>query len=304
MKGLRTFVISMLAMFLAFLSPLANAAEAIGQVISLTGTAEVVRATDETQQPLKFRDSIFLNDRIITAARSQVRLLLKDDSVIKVSPKSELLVNELVVGPADQSRTTVKLLKGKLRSFVGKRLGANARFEVHTSVAVAGVRGTDFEVLTYNPTFVRCFEGQVRVDNIQEAITDFVILGANTFTQIMAGQPPTPPQHIPPTENLYRKTGRAEQGDEEAEEDEKADEDLSSDESGQVEDKLEEGGQAFTPDFDQSLLGDVQGAGPSPSDLLQDQLLYGDSHQEQLDTIIDSPVPGIAVPIQIDIPSP
>lgn len=271
----------------------AQAAESVARVVALSGSAEVIRGADQSRQALQGQDAIFLNDRLITAARSQVKLLLRDDSVLKIAPQSELLIDAQLLGPGNESRTTLKLLKGKLRAFVGKQLGANSRFEVHTSVAVAGVRGTDFEVLTVNPSLVRCYTGRVGVKNSRADIKGEVILTPNTFTRVYAERPPSPPEFIPPGENLYRRAQEAEDKEEKIEDEETADRELSEAEAEEVEEGLLKDGQ-------------LPGAQPSPSspDALQDDLLYGDPNEGQLDTIEENPSPGMQLPLDIRIPSP
>jgi hypothetical protein len=285
------------------------AAESVGRVVAVSGKADVIRSSDNSRHELAFKDPIFLNDRIITAASSQVKLLLNDDSILKVSPTSELRVSEQVVGPGEESRTTVNLLKGKLRSIIGKQLGGNSRFEVHTDVAVAGVRGTDFEVLAAGETLVRCFTGVVQVGNIDPKILQFVLLNANMFTRVLKGQAPTPPAFIAPGERLRSKLSKGE-GDESGEEDSgEGDEGDSGEGDGLIEDELDQ----LDGEEDDRVTGDD--TLPSPPDttmtektlLLGDVLeneIYGDPSKGQVEIVVEPAATGVAVPIDITIPAP
>jgi len=297
-------------LFLAiFGQQLAVAADMVGKVVAVSGRAEVIRSSDRSRHPLAFKDAVFLNDRIVTAAASQVKLLLNDDSILKVSPTSELLVSEQVVGPGDESRTTVNLLKGKLRSIIGKKLGGNSRFEVHTDVAVAGVRGTDSEVLAAGETLVRCFTGLVQVGNIDPNILKSVLLKANTFTRVLKGQVPTPPAFIPPGERLRSKLSKETRD--------------SSGDEGEGDDGAGEGGEseALIEDELGQLEGEQNGGLPdgtglpSPPDstmldktLLYENILendiYGDPSKGQIEIVVEPAVTGIAVPLDVTIPAP
>lgn len=301
---IRTVIKAGLLLFILLWQQQLLAAAAIGRVVAVSGKAEVVRSSDNSRHPLAFNDAIFLNDRIVTAAASQVKLLLNDDSILKVSPTSELLVSEQVVGPGDESRTTVNLLKGKLRSIIGKKLGANSRFEVHTDVAVAGVRGTDFEVLAAGETLVRCFTGLVQVGNIDPNIPKTVLLKANMFTRVLKGQSPTPPAFIAPGERLHSKLSKGAKS---------GAGDAASSEGGESEalidnelSQLEGGLGGNLPD------GSGLPAAPDSTMLYKSQLyesilendLYGDPSKGQIEIVIEPAVTGVAVPINVTIPAP
>ena len=175
----------------------------VGKAITVIGQVDVVREAGESLR-LKRMAEIYLNDLVSTAERAKAKLLLNDNSILKVAPASELRISAMLVGTAEEDKTVIDLLKGRVRSLVGKRLGATSRYEVHTREAVAGVRGTDF-VVWINPegfTVVRCFEGSIEVSNADPAVGGSVILGPNTFSVVGVGVAPTPPAYIEPDEPL------------------------------------------------------------------------------------------------------
>lgn len=175
----------------------ALAADIVGQFIVARGGVELQSKTDGKLSTPKVGDDIHLNDTIITKDNGFAKLLLKDKSILKVSPSSQLTVSIQLVGKQD-SNTTINLLRGKLRALVVEKVGVNSKYEVHTSVAVAGVRGTDFEVTSLDSTTVRCYTGHVWINNIDNSIKGGVMLGPNTYTKINPGQPPLEPLPIPP----------------------------------------------------------------------------------------------------------
>ena len=287
---IRYLVILLLSFFAASL----QAAAPVAQVVAVSGGVTVVRSDSGATQPLVAKAEIYLNDLIKTDDLGRVKLLLGDDSLLKVSPASELRVSEMVVGPSDESRTTLNLLKGKLRSLVGKKLGANSRFEVHTSVAVAGVRGTDFEVLALHLTLIRCFEGLVEVGNLNEAVPGTVMLTANTYTQVLPDQAPSQPEFIAPSESIESKAGMAEQegGVEEM--------------SGSELDELDELESELLEEEAESDFFEVDEGWEEPfisGELLEEQL-FGDVINGQIETVVEQPGNSSSLPIDITIPAP
>ena len=286
----RYLVILLLSFFAASL----QAAAPVAQVVAVSGGVTVVRSDSGATQPLVAKAEIYLNDLIKTDDLGRVKLLLGDDSLLKVSPASELRVSEMVVGPSDESRTTLNLLKGKLRSLVGKKLGANSRFEVHTSVAVAGVRGTDFEVLALHLTLIRCFEGLVEVGNLNETVPGTVMLTANTYTQVLPDQAPSQPEFIAPSESIESKADMAEQegGVEEM--------------SGSELDELDELESELLEEEAESDFFEVDEGWEEPfisGELLEEQL-FGDVINGQIETVVEQPGNSSSLPIDITIPAP
>lgn len=88
---------------------------------------------------------VYVNDRIVTGEASKVQIIFRDDSVITLSPNSELVIDANVFDQRSGRRESVmSLLQGKIRSVVGEAYSKNnSKFEIHTRTATAGVRGTE-----------------------------------------------------------------------------------------------------------------------------------------------------------------
>jgi len=185
--------------------------KAVGKVATVVGDADVVRASSKLPLPLAFKDPVYLNDRIKTGVGSQVKILLNDNSILKVGPSSELLIDEMAIGQDEESQSTIELIKGKIRSLIGKRLGSKSEFRIKTSVAVAGVRGTDFEVWapSSKETLVRCFEGKVLVSHLLPEVEGNVMLTPNTYTEVEGKSPPSASEAIKPEEKIEDKAKKA-----------------------------------------------------------------------------------------------
>jgi hypothetical protein len=126
-------------------APEAPAAASAGSITFLDGDAS--RIANGITVKLKSGAPIYQGDFIETARRTRVELTLIDQSVLRLGPlsKVELAAAAFGQGPDDR-KVSAKLRVGNVWASVTKALGGEARFEVKTENAVAGVRGTTFRV--------------------------------------------------------------------------------------------------------------------------------------------------------------
>lgn len=133
--------LSALVLTLVPVSAWAQAQPQVGIVTTLEGQATVSRLATPASLPLKFKDSIFERDKINTAEKSIVKVLMGGKAVVTVRELSVLTITE------DLGKTTVNLESGKIAVSVARQLmKPGDRLEVHTPNAVAAVRGTIFVV--------------------------------------------------------------------------------------------------------------------------------------------------------------
>src|SRR5881409_2869418 len=115
------------------------AAQKAGVVTALEGNVTATRAAVPQPVVLKFKDDVFVNDRVVTGDRSLARLLLGGKAVVTVRERSALTITEV------PGRSTVDLDSGKIAVAVAKdRMRPGEQIEVKTPNAVAAVRGTVF----------------------------------------------------------------------------------------------------------------------------------------------------------------
>jgi hypothetical protein len=109
----------------------------VGVVTTLAGNATVARAALPGPQPLRFKDNVFLRDRISTAERSIVRVLLGGKALVTVRELSALTITE------DVGRSTIDLSSGKIAMGVlRQRMRPGEVIEIRTPNAIAAIRGT------------------------------------------------------------------------------------------------------------------------------------------------------------------
>src|SRR2546425_11800152 len=66
-----------------------------GVVTTLLGTATVSRASLSQPLPLKFKDDVFVQDRVITGDDSVARILLGGKAIVTVRQRSSLAITEV-----------------------------------------------------------------------------------------------------------------------------------------------------------------------------------------------------------------
>jgi len=137
--------------FMAY--PMMNAqAASVGVVISVSGDAWLL--TGGAKKQLNRGDSLQSFQTVVTGDNGRVRLLMEDKSKMYLSPKSRLKLQEYEVKKGQLISASFNMLWGKVRFIVNKLRKSTASFNVHTSTAVLGVRGTEYNVFVAMPTGV------------------------------------------------------------------------------------------------------------------------------------------------------
>ena len=119
----------------------AQTAQPAGIVTTLSGRAAVARASLPPPMPLRFKDDVYRRDRISTAQKSLVRVLLGGKALVTVRELSVLTIDE-GFGRANLDLSEGKVAVGVLQS----RMRPGEVLEIRTPTAVAAVRGTFFAV--------------------------------------------------------------------------------------------------------------------------------------------------------------
>lgn len=108
-----------------------------GVVTAVQGQSTVARPVLPQPVPLKFRDDVFVRDRIDTRENSVVRLLLGGKAVVTVRELASFTVTE------EPGRAVVDLQAGTLALGVAKKLlKPGESIEIRTPNAIAAVRGS------------------------------------------------------------------------------------------------------------------------------------------------------------------
>ena len=177
---------------LAFVSH-AAAQERAGVVTTLEGKVTVVRASAAEPSPLKFRDAIFVRDRIATDKDSFARVLLGGRAVVTIREYSTVTITE-VPGVA-----TVDVASGRVAVAVAReRMRPGDLIEVRTPNAVAGIRGTVIvaEVFDSRHSVITVLKGVIDVTRLDAGrlVGSSTIL--NALQQVTIGGAVSSPQPV------------------------------------------------------------------------------------------------------------
>jgi hypothetical protein len=138
MRGWRRPALAWLAVAVYLLpaSAFAQATKA-GVVTTLEGNVTAARAVAPQPVVLKFKDDVYLQDRVVTGEQSFARLLLGGKAVVSIRERSAVTITEV------PGRSTIDIESGKIALSVARdRMQPGEVINIKTPNAVAGVRGT------------------------------------------------------------------------------------------------------------------------------------------------------------------
>ena len=135
------------------------------EVTFLEGHAGHTPVGAASATPLKTGDQLTQGEIVQTESRSRLELRLDDKSLLRLGPGSQLKLTEANFASDGTRKLSVKLFFGNLWARVTSAVNGDQRFAVETENAVAGVRGTTFQVdaRTDKSVLVRVFDGAVAV---------------------------------------------------------------------------------------------------------------------------------------------
>lgn len=173
----------------------AQAPMPIGRVAALEGDVMGRHTGSSAAERLSVQSPVYQDDLIQTLAASKVKLVLVDGTMLTLGPESALRLTEYVYTPQSSSqKSVVQVFFGAFRAVVQKVFPGGI-VEVHTSNAVAAVRGTDWMArVGTDATAVVVLEGMVSVRQARPDVAAAVVLTAGMGTDVLADQAPTPPK--------------------------------------------------------------------------------------------------------------
>lgn len=127
------------------------------EITYVKGKVEVQRGSEWI--PLKPGDKVAQSEMISTGFQSEAKVKLID-SIMCLGPVTRITLEELSAGKS-QDNVNVYLKTGSVRSQVNHTASKRVNYQVHTAIAVASARGTDYTVFDSNETLVT--EGIVAV---------------------------------------------------------------------------------------------------------------------------------------------
>jgi tetratricopeptide (TPR) repeat protein len=160
--------------------------------VSKTSGEVLFRSVDNTNYvSLKNGQSLAEGNWVKTGKKGWIELLLSDGSKFTIANNSELELGSFMVSK-EKKEGNFTLTQGKLRASVVKLGGQQTDIKVRSRTAVAGIRGTEFLMLSEGPANVFFGnEGIVKVSGSGEDVTPPLLPG--TMTQNTRGYTPLEP---------------------------------------------------------------------------------------------------------------
>ena len=135
---------------------------AVGQVTALEGDADRTPPRGSSMA-LQLNSPIELGDTL-RVVHGHLKITLNDESVVVLPEGSSLVVDEAKFRDEEREGVTLRLLAGSAWAAVTQVLGeGSSHFEIQTDRAVAGVRGTVFQIDAGGEPLVSVEEGRVAV---------------------------------------------------------------------------------------------------------------------------------------------
>jgi hypothetical protein len=189
----RVAVLLTLALFYSGVLGRLAAAQVIGTITGLSGTATVQRSNGAAPMPLAVRSEINEGDLLRTGPGARLRITFRDDTVLSLGADTELNLDHfMAAAPPGGVGRLFTLARGYLRTVVG-RLQPDTLFEVHSPSMVAAVRGTDWiESYAGGTTEIFVAEGRVLATGTVDRDSNWVLLNAGEGVSFIAGAPHTP----------------------------------------------------------------------------------------------------------------
>ena len=135
---------------LSLISPASASAESVGVFTEISGTVEIRSLINDEFRQAKIGESVDVSDAIYTHDNARAEITFNDGNLIRLASKTRLKVKEYVISGSDSSEV-INLLRGTIRNIVKVVFDPDfqekkGKYEIHTPIAVCGVRGTDFFV--------------------------------------------------------------------------------------------------------------------------------------------------------------
>lgn len=172
--------------------PTAGAGQNVeGSTTMVKGSVEIQRPGESEWKTLAPKDGLPAGSRVRSGADGEADLLLAEKSAVRLKPGTEIEIsrNEMVDGA---QKIEVKIDAGRLLHRFDRQ-NPNFEYRVKTPSAVAGIRGTQFELSAApDQTRVRVLRGRVGVENSAGSVE----VAEKQGTLIGAGQAPASPQEL------------------------------------------------------------------------------------------------------------
>ena len=176
-----------LSLLLPVGKPARAAANAIGKVSKVKGTASLLR--DGTQSILTGGEEMVAGDIVTTLAESRLRIALADGSQLNLGELTRVTVAQFDFSPETMSREAAFDLQSGLLQAITAKAAAGSSFVIRTSNTVAATRATEWIVEAKKAeTSVFVLEGKVDVAESALGFRSLPSIDQDKAMRLIAGQ--------------------------------------------------------------------------------------------------------------------
>ncbi|MGJ8693604.1 MAG: FecR family protein [Thalassotalea sp.] len=144
--SIKTKLVTSTLLILAFTQS-SYAVDIAGKTMVARGQVEAKSMDDSSARALKRRSEVFANDVVTTGANSKTQLRMTDGGMIALKENSELIISQYKLNAnGEKGSVVLDLVEGGLRSITGAIKADNGDYQLNTSIASIGIRGTHYEV--------------------------------------------------------------------------------------------------------------------------------------------------------------
>ncbi len=173
---------------------------------SVTGKVEIRGHKGHMLRIAEKDATVVEGERLVTGANAQANLQIFDGSEIKISPSSDVWLDQLQKPDTNNKIIKFKLAAGQIWAKVTHLLSSKSSFEINAGGVVCGVRGTEYSV-AYDPATgkvdVAVVGGTIWTTSSGGVIKVFNAGDKGTFSNgqwdFHPGSQPQPPQQPPST---------------------------------------------------------------------------------------------------------
>jgi len=167
---MRTTIALVFLLLISNIGSAENKDKKVGFISDVEGEASIINASGEKKCGLGLY--VEVGDRIITQNNARIKIMMLDDSLLTIAPKTEFVIDNYLVDTNKKSRRSlIGIIRGKIMFYVNKAFSnPDSKFEVKTKTSIAGVRGTKFFYECEESDFVGVFEGEVELSSKDKSV--------------------------------------------------------------------------------------------------------------------------------------
>ncbi len=184
-----------IAISFLYISPRESFAKDAGTITELSGSVSYREKDNVPYHPARKGTEINVGYWFKTSEDGWAILTLSDGSNMTLANNTELKITKFIIDKKKKNGI-FNVLQGKLRASVVRLAGESVDYKVQSPTAVAGIKGTEFMMMTQGPANV--FFGNEGMAEISGDATSAKPLSAGTLVQNTRGYTPVDPVEVKP----------------------------------------------------------------------------------------------------------